>query len=114
MDSLLADLLDDEFRGVVSQALIAYNAMETTKRRHFDYLNLLESKRKKFNLDATAEEAALLAALLSDHDQTVKHFKSEAQFLQKSAPAAHIALFKYIGMLNEVLGDSAESDTPSH
>lgn len=112
--SQLDQLLSDNTRTLVSAALIAYNAMETTKRRHFDYLNKLESKRKKFNLEATSAEQALRASLLADHDQTVKNFKAEAQRLQSVSPEAHLSLFKYIGLLNELADDATASQSASH
>lgn len=110
----MAELLNDEMRDLASVALLAYNAMETTKRRHFDYLNMLESKRKKFNLEASSKEKALLGSLLADHDRTVKYFKTEAQLLQKASPEAHRSLFTYIGLLNEVFTDSASASDSSH
>ena len=109
----MSELLQDDTRELVSPALIAYNAMETTKRRHFDYLNLLEARRKNFNIEATSAEQELLASLLTDHDQSVKYFKSQTQRLQESDPEAYISLFKYIGTLNKVL-EFAEVSGSSH
>lgn len=99
----MTGFLDGETRELASPALIAYSAMEATKRRHFDYLNLLEARRKNFNLEASDEQQKLLASLLTDHDQAVVNFKTQSQLLQESAPDAHISLFKYIGMLNELV-----------
>lgn len=110
----MGEVLDDETRELAAEAMIAYNAMETTKRRHFDYLNMLESKRKKFNLEATSEETELLASLLRDHDQSVKSFKLQAGSLQSVSPESHLSLFKYIGMLNKLFGDSAAASESSH
>jgi len=109
----LSELLQDDTRELVSPALIAYNAMETTKRRHFDYLNLLEARRKNFNIEATSEEQELLASLLTDHDQAVRYFKSQTQRLQEADPEAYISLFKYIGTLNKLL-ESAEVSGAQH
>ena len=109
----MSALLKDDTRELVSPALIAYNAMETTKRRHFDYLNLLEAKRKNYNIEATGEERELLASLLTDHDHAVKYFKDESRRLQDSAPEASVSLFKYIGRLNEVL-EFVEAAGSSH
>lgn len=103
----MAELLDDSTRNSVSDALLAYNAMETTKRRHFDYMSLLEAKKKKFNLSITEEEQALLKTLLTDHDLAVKNFKQQSQSLLLAEPAAHRSLFNYIGVLNEALGEVA-------
>ncbi len=108
------ELLDNETRDIAAAALIAYNAMETTKRRHFDYLNMLESKRKKFNLEATSQEKDLLDSLLQDHDHAVKTFKREAQSLQSASPASHLSLFQYIALLNQVFSDSADRPESSH
>lgn len=109
----MTDLLTDELREHAEEALLAYNAMETTKRRHFDYLNQLESKQKKFNLAATETERQLLASLLTDHDRTVRSFQAQAQALQESAPEAHVALFKYIGLLHQTIGPGADVEASS-
>jgi len=53
----------DQYRLEFAPVLRSYNAMETTKRRHFDYLSMLENKKKKFNLSATAEEELTLGNL---------------------------------------------------
>ena len=100
-------LLDDATRESVAMAFQAYNAMETTKRRHFDYLNLLDSRQKKFNLKATSDQNALLAALLKDHDSAVNHFKQLAGELKRSDEKAHLSLFQYIGLLNEAPGEAS-------
>jgi len=102
-------LLDETTREPVATAFQAYNAMETTKRRHFDYLNLLESRQKKFNLQVTSDQNALLAALLEDHDHAVKNFKLLAGELKRRDEQAHQSLFKYIGLLNETLGEAGQS-----
>jgi len=102
-------LLDDTTREPVAKAFQAYNAMEATKRRHFDYLNLLESRQKKFNLKATSDQSALLAALLKDHDMAVTNFKQLAGELKRSDEKAHLLLFQYIGLLNEALGVAGQS-----
>jgi len=109
----VAELLDTDTRAVVSESLIAYNSMETTKRRHFDYLNLLEAKKKRFNLDTTDAEAELLQSLLSDHDEAVKNFKHQTRALLVESPEAHRSLMNYISVLNEVL-DQHPEDTAEH
>ncbi len=105
-------LLDTNIREVTADALGAYNAMETTKRRHFDYMNLLEAKQKKFNLSATQDESDLLASLLLDHNQAVAHFKKQSKSLQQAHPEAHHALFAYISVLNEAISEVVQH--PSH
>lgn len=96
--------MNDEQRDQAFAAMQAYNAMETTKQRHFDFLTVLETKKKKFNLDPTESDNQLLASLLKDHDIQVKSFTREAQALKNDDAAAHQALFEYIGRINEVLG----------
>ena len=59
----------------------AYNAMETTKRRHFDYLSAIEARRNKFNLEPSELEDQMLARFLRDHDEQVKLFKTASQML---------------------------------
>jgi len=73
--------------------------MQTTKQRHYDLLQILENKKKKFNIDPTEKDKTLLANLLSDHDQQVKRFTSASQVLKGSDAAAHQALFVYIGQV---------------
>ena len=102
-------MLNDKARENASSALLAYNAMETTKRRHFDYLNLLEAKKKKFNLAATEQDEKLLESLLKDHDHAVQSFKQLSQQLQSTDPAAHQALFDYVAVLNETLNQIAQN-----
>ena len=102
-------LLDDS-REATLPAFQAYNAMETTKRRHFDYLNLLEAKRKKFNLQPGSEETALLASMLEDHDHAVKNFKLRSEDLKRIDESAHQALFRYIALLNETLSEAGQSN----
>ena len=103
-------LLDKHTRETTAQAFQAYNAMEATKRRHFDYLNLLDSRQKKFNLKSSDDENRLLAALLADHDRAVKAFKKNSSELLLSDPEAHRSLFSHIAMLNTVLDDTSQSD----
>ena len=93
----------DQFRAEFAPVLRSYNAMETTKRRHFDYLSMLEYKKKKFNLAATVAEESTLQNLLRDHNDEVQEFKTLSQQLKSSNPLAHEALFQYIGHLNSAL-----------
>jgi hypothetical protein len=93
----------DQFRTEFAPVLRSYNAMETTKRRHFDYLSMLENKKKKFNLAATGAEESTLQNLLRDHNDEVQEFKTLSQQLKNGNPLAHEALFQYIGQLNSAL-----------
>ena len=40
---------DDILDGVAALSWQAYNAMETTKRRHFDLLEIIDNKKKNYN-----------------------------------------------------------------
>ena len=99
----------DQYRGEFSSVLRSYNAMETTKRRHFDYMSMLENKKKKFNLSASPEEALTLQNLLRDHNDEVKTFKQLSDNLKADSPIAHQALFEYIGGLNRALAPVSAS-----
>lgn len=100
-----ANVLDGEAAG----AWEAYNAMQTTKQRHYDLLQIIDNKKKKFNIDATEKDIALLANLLEDHDAQVKRFTAASTSLKQTNPDAHRAVFEYIGIINQ-----AESDTSPH
>jgi len=101
-------VMTDEQRQESGTTWQAYNAMEATKQRHFDFLNVLERKKKNFNLDPTDEDRQLLQQLLQDHDEQVKLFTKESGQLREKSPDAHIALFTYIGKINDLL-DSERS-----
>ncbi len=103
--------MDERQRYIASETWQAYNAMETTKQRHFDLLTALETKKKKFNLEPTAKESQLLKNLLRDHDTQVNNFKLASESLKQRDPETHKALFAYIGEINTVLHDvrAAES-----
>ena len=91
--------------GVAANTWQAYNAMQTTKQRHYDLLQILENKKKKFNLDPTEKDQALLQNLLSDHDAQVKRFTLASQQLKQSDAAAHTSLFVYIGQVAALTSD---------
>lgn len=79
----------------------AYNAMQTTKQRHIELLQRLDSSMKKYNLDPTPDDRKLLKHLLADHDAQVKRFTQASQQLKSAHPDAFIALFEYIALLNQ-------------
>jgi hypothetical protein len=99
-------LLDDQ-NGLAVVAWQAYNAMETTKRRHFECLEILDEKKKNYNIDPTEDDRQLLSCLLKDHDEQVKRFTEASQQLKLVDASAHAALFNYIGTVNAVQGRSA-------
>lgn len=83
----------------------AYNAMQATKQRHYEFLVTLETKKKKFNMDPTLRDATLLKHLLADHDVQVKRFTTASTALKNSNLASHKTLFEYIGLINHATGE---------
>jgi len=96
--------------GVAADAWEAYNAMETTKRRHFALLETLDLKRRNYNLDPSAEETRLLEWLLADHDAQVRRFTAASLALKAADGEAHAALFDYIGAIARVGGEGEDGD----
>lgn len=97
-----------DHRLLFSSAMRSYNAMETTKRRHFDFMTMLESKKKKYNIEATLEERQLLENLLLDHHEEVQAFKQRCELLKVENTDAHQALFDYITKLNNAVSPIAD------
>lgn len=97
---------DTVLSGLGADAWQAYNAMETTKRRHFDLLEILDNKKKNYNIDPTALDQQLIANLLKDHDEQVKRFTSASIALKENDAEAHTALFVYIGSINKGADDN--------
>ncbi len=100
---------NDQYRKDYELAMRSYNAMETTKRRHFEFMSLLDSKKKKFNLDATPYEIERLRLFLRDHNDEVQAFKALCVALKAANASAHAAMFEYIGELNRIEVPAAES-----
>lgn len=92
-DAILDDVAGNTFQ--------AFNAMETTKRRHYQLLEVLDNKKKNYNLDPNEREQVLLANLLKDHDEQVRRFTALSAELKQTNADAHKALFVYIGALAE-------------
>ena len=103
----LNDRPDDILEGVAADAWQAYNAMESTKRRHYQLLEILDSKKKNYNILPSESEQMRLAGLLRDHDQQVSRFTAASSALKQADAAAHIALFVYIGEIT--VADDAPS-----
>lgn len=99
----------EQHRSEFASAMRSYNAMETTKRRHFDFLTLLDAKKKKFNIQATSQEVTRLEQLLQDHHEEVQAFKSRCDALKQAHPDAHRAMFDYIAELNGATLSSGDS-----
>lgn len=103
---------NEQYRKDYSSAMRSYNAMETTKRRHFDYMTLLDAKMKKFNLQATPAEVERLALFLRDHNDEVHTFKARCDALKIANSSAHRAMFEHIGVLNRT--EAPVSEIVSH
>lgn len=101
---------DEILDGVAASAWQAFNAMETTKRRHFEFLEILDEKKKNFNIDPTDADRSRLACLLKDHDEQVRRFTKASQELKSESADAHTALFVYIG----AIGDAKASTPLTH
>ena len=93
---------DELLSKVAALAWQAFNAMETTKRRHFDLLEVLDNKKKNYNIDPTKRDKALIDCLLRDHDEQVKRFTHASAELKEADAVAHAALFAYIALVNSV------------
>ncbi len=89
-------LLDNE----ASAAWQAYNAMETTKTRHYTLLEIIDNKKKNYNIDPTDTDKAMLQFLLDDHSAQVKHFTEASKLLKTTNEAGHKQLFDYIGLIS--------------
>ena len=108
--SQLIERPDAELAGIASDAWEAFNAMETTKRRHYRLLEILDNKRKNYNIQPSQREQSLLASLLRDHDEQVKRFTAASMQLKQMDAQAHMSLFRYIG----AIGDSDEEAPVRH
>jgi wobble nucleotide-excising tRNase len=98
---------------LATAAFQAYNAMETTKKRHLDLMLAIDKRGKKFNLTATEAEVDMLNRLLKDHDAQVEQFKLESDTLKSVNPEAHLAMFKYVGEIHNML-DAFVQEEPGH
>ena len=91
--------------GIGGDTFAAFNAMQATKQRHYTLLARLDGKRTRYGLTPSAREAALLEALLADHDAQVTRFTQAAAELKRCDREAHLALFGYIGVLTREEGE---------
>ena len=95
--------MNETDRKAAFSTLQAYNAVETTKRRHFTYLQAMETRRNKFNIEPSENENQMLARLLRDHDEQVSAFKTASDRLRNANPEAFDALWIYINEINSTL-----------
>jgi len=86
--------MNPDHRAAAAAAWQAYNAMETTKRRHLDYLSALETREKRFNLAPNDADNSMLKRLLTDHDGQVTAFKAASNTLRETDPKAFDAAVK--------------------
>ena len=97
--------------GPGADAFEAFNAMQTTKRRHFEMLERLDAKRERYGLDPTASEAARLAGLLADHDAQVRRFARAGAELKALDPDGHRRLFGYVGAVTVEASAASDDDS---
>ncbi len=86
-------------QGEAASTWQAYNAMETTKTRHYALLEVLDNKKKNYNIDPTETDKQMLQFLLDDHSDQVKRFTEASKALKVNSPSAHSQLFDYIGVI---------------
>lgn len=79
----------------------AYNAMFETKQQHYEFLEVLENKKKKFNISPSESDQQKLATFLSEHDEQVKNFTRLSMELKSSHPESHTRLFSFIAKLGD-------------
>jgi len=80
------------------------------QQQHYEFLEILENKKKKFNISPSESDKQKLADYLSEHDRQVKRFTQLAQELKSTNPESHLNLFKFIAEL----GDGAPSEKTPH
>ena len=85
----------------------AYNAMETTKARHYTLLEIIDNKKKNYNIDPSDTDKQMLQFLLDDHSAQVTRFTEASKLLKVANEAGHKQLFDYIGLISshQGLGD---------
>lgn len=90
----------------------AYNAMETTKRRHILLLAGLEDRYGSI-ARAPSDETGMLDRLFHDHDAQVARFRMEMAALKKNDADAHMAVINYMREIDETLarfeGDNGDA-----
>lgn len=77
----------------------AYLAMGESKRKHFGYLEELETKYE-YGGARTIAESRRLEGLLKEHDKQVTEFRQAIKALQVEDVGAHQALIEHITLLN--------------
>lgn len=103
--------MDPQQRERVAETFQAYSAMETTQQRHFDYLNMLTEREKRFNLQSSEIEQIFLAGLLADHDAQVKAFKTASDALRTRSADDFKAMFAWIGEIEKALAPIRQSES---
>lgn len=102
--------MDPSQRERIADAFQAYSAMETTRQRHFDYLNMLTEREKRFNLQSSQLEQDFLAGLLADHDAQVKQFKAASDALRAKSADDFQAMFAWLGEIEKKLAPIRQPD----
>lgn len=102
--------MDPQQRERIAEAFQAYSAMETTRQRHFDYLNMLTEREKRFNLQSSEIEQTFLSQLLADHDAQVKVFKAASDALRERSAEDFKAMFAWLGEIDKHLDPIRQAD----
>lgn len=79
----------------------AYNAMFESKQQHYEFLQVLENKQKKFNISPSDSDKQKLDGLLQQHDVKVREFTRLTMELKTRHPDSHKILFDFIGQLGD-------------
>jgi len=98
---LVDDTAHKELDDDCTEAWDAYNDMFETKQRHYEFLEILENKKKKFNISPSEKDKAKQAEYLAQHDEQVKNFTRLSMELKASNPESHMKLFTFIGQLGD-------------
>ena len=67
------------------------------------YLQAMETRCNKFNIEPSENENQMLARLLRDHDEQVSAFKTASDALRNANSEAFDALWIYISEINSTL-----------
>lgn len=104
-DSITTDVSDKDVSIALDDACMdswrAYTAMYESKQRHYEHLQILEDKKKNFNLSPSEADKQKQAELLEQHDVQVKQFIALSSKLKLEHPDSHSVLFKFIGQLGD-------------
>lgn len=100
--------------GVGATLWESFNAMQTTRQRHFGLLEVIENRKKKYNIEASERDRTLLACLLADHDLQVRRFTAAGAALRALDSDAHQRVLTYISAINHASPAPSDSSRQTH